>query len=272
MEYDIYNQILSFPPTLKNDVLEHVYKSIISENTFLKSKPQMFSFSILPLLNLCMYKSGQHVYLENEVADELYLMKSGLVNIEIRNVLVRVCQQGDYFGECELIEECLRVASAMAASKIAEIYTLDKKKFLDMLEMFQDVKADILTVAKARHKSCEETKSFVRSFSGSAREITSQSSERMIFENGLDMFRVDTGVAVSLLRNNTAKRRNRTIWAVANGKIPKTEVCKSTLSSKLSASCDDLSEKIEPKKRGRKRRLTEGVIEKRNFLLNELSE
>ena len=272
MEYDIYNQILSFPPSLKNDVLEHVYKSIISENTFLKSKPQMFSFSILPLLNLCIYISGQHIYLENEVADEVYLMKSGLVNIEIRNVLVRVCQQGDYFGECELIEECLRVASAITASKLAEIYTLDKKKFLDMLENFQEVKTDVFTVAKARHKSCEETKSVVRSLSGSGREITSQSSEKMIFENGLDMFRVDTGVAVSLLRNNTAKKRNRTIWAVANGKMPNTEIIKSNLNSKLSVSCDDLSEKIEPKKRGRKRRLTEGIIEKRNFLLNEFSE
>lgn len=250
-KFDIYNHILEFPPSLKNEVFQSLFKSVINEITFLKSKPENFSFFIVPNLNLSIYLLNQNIYEENECSDEFYIIRKGLVHLDVLTILVRICVQGDYFGECELIEDCLRRTSATSCSKVSEIYSLSKKIFLNSLEEFPDVKKEIINVAKIRHQKSKDTKSLVQSTNSSGKEMASEHFEENAQPN-LDMFRVDTGVAISLLRNSSAKQRNRTIWAKANGKEVFNKRFKEVTEDKMSSSFDFLNPStslIETKKR-----------------------
>lgn len=260
-KFDIYNQILSFPPSLKNEVFQCLFNSIINEINFLSSRPQNFSFFITPNLNLSIYKLNQVIYEENEIPDEFYIIRKGTTHLEVLSILVRICLQGDYFGECELLEDCLRKTSATVCSKVAEIYSLSKKLFIQSLENFPEVKNEIIEVAKARQRKSETTKSFLQSATGSGKGGEDEVSEHRV-EVKQEMFRVDTGVAVSLLRNNTAKKKNRTLWAKANGKEIFGGFTEKVFSNKQSLSFDEIdNESFQA--RERKRYASDGGVLKR---------
>lgn len=75
------------------------------------------------------YKAGEVIFREGDPAMELFIVKSGKVNIQLGNRLLDTLPELSIFGEMALIDPAPRSATAVAATD-ATIVPVDEKQFL----------------------------------------------------------------------------------------------------------------------------------------------
>ena len=64
-------------------------------------------------------KPGETIFKEGETAKELYVIKSGQVEIQLGNRLLATLETNDIFGEMALIDSAPRSATAVAKTDVA---------------------------------------------------------------------------------------------------------------------------------------------------------
>jgi CRP/FNR family transcriptional regulator, cyclic AMP receptor protein len=74
-------------------------------------------------------RAGGVIFREGEQADELFVIKSGYVRIQIGNRMVTELTADDIFGEMALIDSEPRSATALAITDV-EIVPITEKQFL----------------------------------------------------------------------------------------------------------------------------------------------
>ena len=74
-------------------------------------------------------RAGGVIFREGEQADELFVIKSGYVRIQIGNRMVAELTAGDIFGEMALIDSEPRSATAVAITDV-ELVPITEKQFL----------------------------------------------------------------------------------------------------------------------------------------------
>lgn len=74
------------------------------------------------------YEKGQAVCLEDDVAEAMYFIEKGEVNVKVSGKTIGTLHEGESFGEMSLIDMMRRSATVEAKTEI-EIYVLDKKAF-----------------------------------------------------------------------------------------------------------------------------------------------
>ena len=75
------------------------------------------------------YKAGDVIFREGDPAQELYIVKSGTVEIRLGNRLIDTLSERSIFGEMALIDPGSRSATAVAATD-ATIVPVSEKQFL----------------------------------------------------------------------------------------------------------------------------------------------
>ena len=75
------------------------------------------------------YKAGDVIFREGDPAQELYVLKSGTVEIRLGNRLIDTLSERSIFGEMALIDPGSRSATAVAATD-ATIVPVSEKQFL----------------------------------------------------------------------------------------------------------------------------------------------
>jgi CRP/FNR family cyclic AMP-dependent transcriptional regulator len=83
--------------------------------------------------NVKAYRAGQIIFREGDAGDYMYIVKSGEVDIRIRDRLAETIVQGGVFGEMALLDEAPRSATALARTD-CEVVPLDEKRFLFMVQ------------------------------------------------------------------------------------------------------------------------------------------
>jgi len=91
-------------------------------------------FSILagsgaPTVN---YKAGDVIFKQGDPAEELYVIKSGTVEIRLGNRLLDTLPERSIFGEMALIDSAPRSATAVATTDVT-IVPVGEKQFLFMV-------------------------------------------------------------------------------------------------------------------------------------------
>ncbi len=75
------------------------------------------------------FKQGEVVFREGDPATELYVVKSGRVDISSGNRLLATLEENGIFGEMALIDKAPRSATVTAATDV-ELVPVNEKQFL----------------------------------------------------------------------------------------------------------------------------------------------
>ncbi|BAU29492.1 CRP/FNR family transcriptional regulator [Aneurinibacillus soli] len=106
------------------------------------------------------YEKGRTVFLEGEKGDELYMIKSGVINIyridEAREIILAIFGDGDFFGEMAVLEnEQVRSASAKTMEK-SVLYALKRQDFMSLLNRNPNISMKILKTTLDRLRKANE--------------------------------------------------------------------------------------------------------------------
>lgn len=90
-----------------------------------------------------MMKPGQVLFKENDIADALYIVIEGKINLEKNGELVMSAGVKDAFGTWALFDDELRVVTATAVEE-SHLLKIDKEDFIDLLADHVQISQSIL--------------------------------------------------------------------------------------------------------------------------------
>lgn len=103
----------------------------------------------LPHLYLREYKIDEVVFFRNDPSNAFYIVKSGKVslNIDINRELevLQVLKSGGYFGHNAILENTIRVYTAIVVSEVSELYVLPKVNVMEIYDRRSRIKAKMMT-------------------------------------------------------------------------------------------------------------------------------
>jgi len=108
-----------------------------------------FSFLADSDIPVWYLKAGETVFKEGEEAKELYVIKSGQVEIQLGNRLLATLDANDIFGEMALIDSAPRSATAIAKTDVA-LVPVSKKDFVTLVSRAPTFALDIMGVLARR--------------------------------------------------------------------------------------------------------------------------
>lgn len=90
-----------------------------------------FDFSILDQIGAPYrhFDAGEKIFLEDDAADNMYMVRSGRVDVITYGTVLENVRSGGIFGEMALIDNGRRSAAAMAAEP-TEVVEIDRPAFL----------------------------------------------------------------------------------------------------------------------------------------------
>jgi CRP-like cAMP-binding protein len=91
------------------------------------NRPVDFSLLIGPDVPVRSLKAGETIFSEGEAGKELYVIKSGRVEIRLGNRLLEELDDNGIFGEMGLIDDEPRSATALAATDVALVPVTEKQ-------------------------------------------------------------------------------------------------------------------------------------------------
>lgn len=94
-------------------------------------------------------KAGETIFKEGETAQELYVIKSGQVEIRLGNRLLATLEANDIFGEMALFDSTPRSATAVAKTDVA-LVPVSKKDFVTLVSRVPTFALDIMSMLARR--------------------------------------------------------------------------------------------------------------------------
>ena len=94
-------------------------------------------------------RAGGVIFREGEQADELFVIKSGYVRIQIGNRMVAELTADDIFGEMALIDSEPRSATAVAITDV-ELVPITEKQFLFLVGQTPDFALNVMRTLAQR--------------------------------------------------------------------------------------------------------------------------
>ncbi|MEQ8170888.1 MAG: cyclic nucleotide-binding domain-containing protein [Candidatus Eremiobacterota bacterium] len=169
-KYQNKNKFICICETLKpleivNDRIEEQEKILASAN-----KSDIIGFTSLfgvlstskikkisPLLKKKKVSLDTVIFEENDISEELYIIKSGKVLIykyideekKKFEVLASLCK-GDIFGEMGILDNATRFACARAVLEPCELYCMKKNDFLNILQTYPEISLNLSKIYSDR--------------------------------------------------------------------------------------------------------------------------
>jgi CRP/FNR family transcriptional regulator, cyclic AMP receptor protein len=116
------------------------------------------SFGLLTGNNIDAHqiKAGSVIFREGEAADQLFVIKSGEVRIQIGNRTITELSAGDIFGEMALIDNEPRSATAVAMTDV-ELVPVSEKQFLFLVSQTPYFALKVMRVLARRLRATTRT-------------------------------------------------------------------------------------------------------------------
>ncbi len=121
------------------------------------SQTPAFDFSLLARngVNFERYVAGDKIFVTDDDAKVLYVVRTGRVNIMSSGVVLETINAGGLFGEMALIDGAPRSASAVAIED-TEVAPIDRNAFLFMVRQSPDFALEVMGVLAARIRRMNE--------------------------------------------------------------------------------------------------------------------
>jgi CRP/FNR family cyclic AMP-dependent transcriptional regulator len=116
------------------------------------------SFGLLTGNNIDAHQieAGSVIFREGEAADQLFVIKSGEVRIQIGNRTITELSAGDIFGEMALIDNEPRSATAVAMTDV-ELVPVSEKQFLFLVSQTPYFALKVMRVLARRLRATTKT-------------------------------------------------------------------------------------------------------------------
>ena len=116
------------------------------------------SFALLTGNNVktCFVKAGGTIFREGQHADELFVIKSGEVRVQIGNRTITELHADDIFGEMALIDNEPRSATAIAVTDV-ELVPVSEKQFLFLVSQTPYFALKVMRVLAQRLRTTNKT-------------------------------------------------------------------------------------------------------------------
>ncbi|MDQ6418936.1 Crp/Fnr family transcriptional regulator [Paenibacillus sp. LHD-117] len=128
----------------------------LSEIQIFSGIPEEELSQITPLLRERHFKKNHILMFENDVSDEVYIIRSGMIKIyrmhEGREVVLSITMPGDIVGEVEALSPDHHRISSIEALENVAVWQMSRQDFLDIVDRYPSVlrKAYIILVERIR--------------------------------------------------------------------------------------------------------------------------
>src|SRR5215472_5598195 len=112
---------------------------------------QLSSFAIFGKVQT--FKRGQHIVVQGDEADGVYVLLSGHLTVDIEGRLIGEVSEGDVFGELGLLEGGTREANVTVVSADAEVLFMSSRSFQHLLQTVPAFAWGIWETAATRRES-----------------------------------------------------------------------------------------------------------------------
>ncbi len=115
----------------------------------LQSVPLFKHFSMIKLdklskaIKIETFKNGEKIINQGDIGSSFYIVKSGKIDIQVKNNYIRTLNENEFFGERSLFINEPRSATAIANGPV-EVYILEKDNFKNILE--ENLKDHIVSI------------------------------------------------------------------------------------------------------------------------------
>lgn len=155
-------------------------------------------------------EKGQFIFFQSDPSDYFYIVKSGLVSIQLgsadgREMVINEIQPGDFFGELGLITKKARSTSAVAR-KETELLAFPRQTFLAILDAEPTLTRKMLEITANRLRGSSERESALAFLDAQARLA------RLLLQ--LDQQEVEKGY-ITISQGELAQRTGLTRQTVA---------------------------------------------------------
>src|SRR5258708_12836144 len=128
--------------------------SILTEVAHLSELGERERSALAERIDLLQFSAGQSIFNYGDPGNALYIIRSGEVEIFIKNdqgekIVLETSKPGDIFGEVSLIDNGPRTAWVTAISN-AELLRLDRAHFEDYLRQYTPASLNLLSVIPLR--------------------------------------------------------------------------------------------------------------------------
>jgi CRP/FNR family cyclic AMP-dependent transcriptional regulator len=114
-----------------------------------------FSFLAESKVPVWYLKPGETIFKEGDTAKELYVIQSGLVEIQLGNRLLDTLEPNDLFGEMALIDGAPRSATAVAKTDVV-LVPISKKDFLALVSRAPSFALDVMGMLARRLRAANK--------------------------------------------------------------------------------------------------------------------
>jgi len=137
-----------------------VVASILSEIEHLRDLSPQEQAALAEKIDLLSYSAGQIVFSHGDPGNALYIIRSGEVEIYIKNdqgekIVLEVSGPGDIFGEVALLDSGPRTAWVAAVGNL-ELLRLDREHFEDYVRQHTPAALNLLSVAARRLRKTDD--------------------------------------------------------------------------------------------------------------------
>ncbi len=99
--------------------------------------------------------TGQVIFKAGDLADKMYAVVEGRVEIRVKDHLVETVEAGGLFGEMAMIEEKPRIATATVTAD-AKLVHIDRKRFLFLVQQNPYFAIQLMQIMAARLRRMDE--------------------------------------------------------------------------------------------------------------------
>ncbi|CAG9467891.1 unnamed protein product [Pedinophyceae sp. YPF-701] len=145
------------PACLRTEVALHNSRDLLDSVPFLQEADEGFLASLVVRFEPEVYVPGDMIIRQGEIANEMYFIKSGRVQVESEGHPITVLSDGSYFGEIGILRKAIRTADVRALTPV-EVFTLKREDFYEILERFPDSDRALRVIADHRQKMFKKYK------------------------------------------------------------------------------------------------------------------
>ena len=140
------NELKSFleviSPSLKEEVIQHIFKESLSENPIFNFDDQLI-VKFTKRLEIQVNSPEDVVINQGDKGEHLYIISKGEFIVSVQghdsnSEVTNVIKSGDIFGEVALLLNCKRTAT-VKANNYATIAKIDKRSFSELLRQFDEL-------------------------------------------------------------------------------------------------------------------------------------
>lgn len=155
---DMNNFLKELPSKLYTKVYTHIFKGVLDNITFFKSKPPAFISELMPLMKTVVVHEGYELYSHGSPPLDVFFLVEGRVMVKDKKDAVLFSYvTGSYFGEIELLYKTHRKTS-IQVEQTARLFKVDGQDFLSIIQRFQEIKDEVEEVASKRYQYYLERK------------------------------------------------------------------------------------------------------------------